>query len=260
VKTGFSISKIAAPPVIVHLQPMAWRSDGWPTMGTGVANDTASGEPVLTHAKPRVPTAPRTAPASSDEFNTPQLGLPWQWQANPPPACFSLTAQPGSLRLAAVAVPAAPSLYNAPHLLLQKFPAPAFTATTALDFSGARVGDEAGLIVFGYSYAWLGLRHTSAGRQLVQITHLDAHQSPAPIESASLAATAAQVRLRVTVSADAKCRFAYSFDGHAFTAFGSEFQATVAKWVGAKVGLFASAASASATPGHADFDYFRITP
>jgi beta-xylosidase len=157
-------------------------------------------------------------------------------------------------------VPAAPSLYDAPHLLLQKFPAPAFTATTALDFSGAHAGDEAGLIVFGYSYAWIGLRSTSAGLQLVQLTHIDAHQSPAPTESASLAAPSAKVLLRVTVSADATCRFAYSFDGHAFTPFGPAFQATVAKWVGAKVGLFASAASGSATPGHADFDYFRITP
>jgi beta-xylosidase len=245
---------------IVHLQPMAWRSDGWPTMGTGVATDTACGEPVLIHTKPRVPGSPATAPATTDEFNTPHLDLQWQWQANPPSACFSLAAQPGSLRLAAVAVPAAPSLYDAPHLLLQKFPAPAFTATTALDFSGAHAGDEAGLIVFGYSYAWIGLRSTSAGLQLVQLTHIDAHQSPAPTESASLAAPSAKVLLRVTVSADATCRFAYSFDGHAFTPFGPAFQATVAKWVGAKVGLFASAASGSATPGHADFDYFRITP
>lgn len=244
---------------IVHLQPMAWRTDGWPTMGTGVAAAIASGEPVLTHTKPRLPAAPAAAPATGDEFNAPQLGLQWQWQANPPPACFSLSVRPGSLRLAAFAVPASPSLYDAPHLLLQKFPAPAFTVTTALDFSGAHAGDAAGLIVFGYSYAWIGLRYTSAGLQLVQITHVDAHQSPALTESASLAAPSAKVLLRVTVSADAKCRFAYSLDDHAFTSFGSELQATVAKWVGAKVGLFAVAGSATAGTGHADFDFFRVT-
>lgn len=244
---------------IVHLQPMTWRADGWPAMGTAVATDAATGEPVLTHAKPHADTSACTAPATSDEFDSPQLGRQWQWQANPQSAWCSLTAHPGSLRLAAIGPPAAPSHYDTPHLLLQKFPAPAFVATTVLDFASSRVGDEAGLIVFGYSYAWIGLRRTPDGLRLVQITHLDAHQSPAPHESASLAAPSAPVFLRVTVSPEAKCRFAYSHDGRSFTSFGPAFQATVAKWVGAKVGLFAAARSNHAAAGYADFDFFRVT-
>jgi len=68
----------------------------------------------------------------------------------------------------------------------------------------------------------------------------------------------------VTVASGAKCRFAFSHDGDSFTAFGDEFQATAGKWVGAKVGLFASGApelpaEASAKAGHADFDFIRFT-
>jgi len=84
------------------------------------------------------------------------------------PTGIPLGARPGSLRLFAVTASGAVGYYDAPHLLLQKFPAPAFTVTTLLDFSTTRVGDEAGLMVFGYSYAWIGLRRTSSGLLLVR--------------------------------------------------------------------------------------------
>jgi beta-xylosidase len=265
---------------------MAWRPDGWPAMGTGVATGPEQGEPVLVHSKPRVSpgdaTPPsRFGPATSDEFDSPQLGRQWQWQANPSARWFSLTANPGSLRLAAVAAPSAGTFerpsptnrYDAPNLLLQKLPAPAFTATTVLDFSGASEGDEAGLIVFGYSYAWIGLRKTASGLRLVQMTCVNAHQSNPERESASIVTSVQRFFLRVTVADDATCRFAYSREGESFTVFGDEFQATVGKWVGAKVGLFASGAPGlptevsakagtpsvgSAKEGHADFDFFRL--
>jgi len=54
--------------------------------------------------------------------------------------------------------------------------------------------------------------------------------------------------------------FAFSVDGAKFTAAGKDFQATAGKWVGAKVGLFASAGVGPASGGHADFDFFRFTP
>ena len=246
---------------VVHLEPMSWRADNWPTMGTGVASGAEKGEPVLTYKKPSSKSDVVAAPAADDEFNAPKLGLQWQWQANPLPGFFSLTAAPGALRLACIAAPSATSLYDATNLLLQKFSAPAFTATTALDFSGAsRAGDEAGLIVFGYSYAWIGLRRDTTGVRLVQVSNVDANKPSTERESAALTVASGKVFLRVTVGADAKCRFAYSLDGKAFTPFDDELQATVGRWVGAKVGLFAASAPGSASSGHADFDFFRLTP
>ena len=153
---------------VVHLEPMAWR-DGWPVMGTGVETGAAVGEPVLSYRKPAVPPPAPTEPATSDEFDSPPLGLQWQWQANPRPDFLSLSARPGSLRLACLPAPSARGLYNAPNLLLQKFPAPAFSGTTTLSFAAAADGDEAGLIVFGYSYAWIGLRKTAPGLRPVPL-------------------------------------------------------------------------------------------
>ena len=217
---------------------------------------------MLTHAKPKATSPATAAPATSDEFNSLALGQQWQWQANPRPEFFSLATANGALRLACVAAPSPTSLYDAPNLLLQKFFAPAFTATTVVEFASARDGEEAGLIVFGYNYAWIGLRKTATGLRVVQITNVDANKPSAERESASLAATANRVFLRVTVAADAKCRFAYSADGQSFTPLGDELQATVARWVGAKVGVFAASTSGSASSGqgHADFDFFHVTP
>ncbi len=233
---------------VVHLQPVAWK-DGWPVIGVDPDGD-GRGEPVLVHAKPVAATTLVIEPPTSDEFASTSLGLQWQWQANPQPAWLSLAARPGFLRL--FAQPAAhENLYHAPHLLLQKFPAPEFTITTRMDFHpGATNHPTAGLIIFGYDYAWIGVRD---GR-VVQIAARHASESPAFEETAGPSATAT-VFLRVTVARDAECRFSYSTDGENFTPLGAAFHARVSRWVGAKAGLFASGASEA----FADFDWFRVS-
>lgn len=244
---------------VVHLQPMSWGADSWPRMGTGVATGAETGEPVLTHEKPAVPPTPVAVPMTSDEFDSPQLGLQWQWQANPRSGWHSLTARPGWLRLKSVALPPGASLYDAPNLFLQKFTGPRFTATTLLDGSAA---DTAGLMVFGYRYAWLGVTPVADGRRLTLRVSADASKGGPEIEVAGLALPATKVHLRVTVDDSARCRFAYSVGGKVFVPIGDVFEASVAKWVGAKVGLFATARPApdTAAPGHADFDFFHLTP
>jgi hypothetical protein len=62
------------------------------------------------------------------------------------------------------------------------------------------------------------------------------------------------------VRAGAKCRFDYSLDGRTFLPLGEEFTAKVSRWVGAKVGVFALTAPAATSTGHADFDWFHLSP
>ncbi|HEX2853948.1 MAG TPA: glycoside hydrolase 43 family protein [Opitutaceae bacterium] len=249
---------------VVHLQPMAWRSDGWPAMGTAVETGAEKGEPVLVHNKPAVASASKKGvpgqPATSDEFDAPTPGLQWQWQANPRPDWLSFTAQPGSARLTSVAAPAENTLWLAPNLLMQKFPAPAFTATTRLKFSPAAEGESAGLIVFGYDYGWVGLRRSAAGTHLVAILNKAADKQGVETMVAAIAVDTDAVFLRVTVSADGQCRFYYSKDGEAFLPLDATFKASVSRWVGAKVGIFASSAPGAKKTGFADFEWFRITP
>lgn len=232
---------------IVHLQPVRWEND-WPLMGTGVVTGAATGDPVLVHKKPALPPQPVAVPPTSDGFNSPALGLQWQWQANPGKDWVSLTAKPGALRLFAQPEPAPGNLYDSPALLMQKFPALEFSMTTLLEASTAA---QSGLIVFGYDYAWIGLRDG----KLVQVTVMKASEKPVATEQVAPEKVTGLVHLRVTVTDGGQCRFSYSLDGKTFSSLGGVFTANVGRWVGAKAGLFAAGRE-----GHADYDSFLVGP
>jgi beta-xylosidase len=243
---------------VVHLQPVAWK-DGWPVIGTDPDGDGA-GEPVPSFRKPATGTSRGiVVPATSDDFEDPRLGLQWQWQANPRPEWHSLGDSPGVLRLRAQPMAAPGNLHPQPNLLLQKLPAPELRAETTLRLAARAPGDKAGLIVFGDSYAWIGVESTATGPRIRQMVAKDAHTGGIEVEVASAALGSVSVRLRVDVGEGARCRFSYSEDGHSFTPLGEVFQATQGRWMGAKVGLFAVAAEAPAR-GHADFEHFQVAP
>jgi beta-xylosidase len=225
-------------------------------MGTDLDGD-GRGEPVAEWRRPDLAAAAAAVPATSDEFDAPRLGLQWQWQANPRETWASLAARPGSLRLAAQPAPG-PNLWLAPHLLLQKWPALEFTVTAAMRFEPAGPEEAAGLVVFGHDYAWIGLQRTERGRRLAVRTCAEARNGTAEKEAAGLDLDRSEVWLRVEVAAGGRCRFAYSVDGRAFTPLGGEFLARPGHWIGAKVGLFASAPPGAARAGHADVDWFRV--
>ncbi len=255
---------------VVHLQPMAWHDD-WPVIGDDADGD-GKGEPVLTYRKPNVGhTVPATAPQTSDDFDAAQLGRQWQWNANPQASWASLTAHPGFLRLVCQPAPAkrndlSPSddnLYDAPNFLLQKFPAPEFTVTTKMEFHPHAPGDTAALAVFGYDYALLGLRRTAAGSRVVLIVNTGADKLGArEKEVAEVEATSNTVYLRVEVKRvgnDPWCHFSYSFDNRKFSALGEPFKASLDRWVGARMGLIATANPSGSADGYADFDWFSVT-
>jgi len=254
---------------VVHLEPMIWRDDDWPVIGDDPLH-SGKGQPVLVHAKPRVSfPGPVITPQTSDEFDGPALGLQWQWNANPQAGWASFSTRPGRLRLASVPAPrtrndgspAVNNHYDAPNFLLQKFPAPEFTVTTLMEFSPAADGEFAGLAVFGYDYAILGVRRTPGGLHLVYVVNQGANR-PGAVEREITGpdATRSPVYLRVNVSSGAICRFAWSFDNQSFTSIGGPFKASVDRWIGAKVGLIASAEPSATQTGHADFGWFHVTP
>jgi beta-xylosidase len=241
---------------VVHLQPLAWTDDGWPKLGK--PNARGGGEPVLTHAKPAQLASPPLGLATSDNFSGPKLGLQWQWEANPQPTWASLSARANTLRLECVPLRQR-SLWHAGNLLLQKFPAPSFEVTVGLEFAAEAEGDRAGLVVFGYDYAWIGLRRDGDRLSVVYATCPNAHEGRDEHDLAVTSTTTTKIELRVTVSADARCEFAYRIGTTPFIAIAASFQARPAKWVGAKVGLFASAKEKPSAPGHADFTALRLS-
>jgi beta-xylosidase len=243
---------------VVHLQPLTWRSDGWPVMGTD-PDGNGRGEPVLTARKPQVArTHPVAVPRTSDEFEGPRLGLQWQWQANPRPGWMSLGARRGALRLFAHPTPG-PNLWMTPHLLLQKWPAPEFVATTSVALAAAAEGERTGLIVWGHDYAWVGIHKTATGHRLSVRTAQNAKDATPEHELAGVNVSQKDAVLRVTVGNGGSCQFSYRLDGREFIALGPSFQARPGHWIGAKVGVFATAAPDAAAMGHVDIDWFNVT-
>jgi beta-xylosidase/pectate lyase len=255
---------------VVHLQPMQWRPDGWPVMGTDPDGD-GRGEPVRTHAKPKMREAARLeVPAATDEFDQPAIGLQWQWQANPRGAWTSLAAVPGSLRLFSQAAPTSESLWLVPNLLLQKLPAEQFTATTVLTFSPKSDGESAGLVVFGPDYAWVGLRRVNGELRLVVRSLKNAKDATGDSPEQELVnepAPGPEVALRVSMTPGGVYRFSVGqASGRSTTAgladvrpIGPEFTARAGDWVVAKVGLFAVGKPGATGLGYADWEYFRVT-
>jgi len=107
---------------VVHLQPLKWVND-WPEIEACTECGAAGFSPPDGGLKAAAPL--------DDEFDSPRLGLQWQWLANPSPDWYSIRG--GKLRL------------RTPNPLLQKFPAEAFTVTVRV----AKAHGPAGLIVSG---------------------------------------------------------------------------------------------------------------
>ncbi|MGB8369445.1 MAG: glycoside hydrolase 43 family protein [Limisphaerales bacterium] len=234
---------------VVHLQPVTWK-DGWPFMGRDL-DGNGIGEPVLHCRKPAIGHGSSVAiPQTSDEFDSPTLGLQWQWQANHQDHWHSLTARPGWLRLFQQTVSDS-NLAGTPHLLLQKFPARSFVAETLMDFTPQIPGQEAGLVVMGRTHAALVIRCASGKKQIVfrnngkdeGIRNFSGHR----------------IKLRVEVAAGGLCAFSFAEEDN-FMAVRESFQATAGHWIGAKVGIYALKREPKNPAGHADFKYFRFLP
>ncbi|PYS84129.1 MAG: glycoside hydrolase [Acidobacteria bacterium] len=244
---------------VVHLQPMRWVND-WPVIGSDADGD-GTGEPVLTYKKPNVGrTWPVVTPPDSDEFDENGLGPQWQWQANPQPNWAFPAGGLGFLRLFNVPLPEDfRNFWDVPNLLLQKFPAPEFTVTTRVTFTPRADDEETGLIVMGQDYAYLAVKKKPEGLSISQTICKDAESHAKGREGAGVALKGNTFYLRVKVSQNAVCDFSYSTDGTNFSPVGEPFKARQGKWVGAKVGLFATGTGKAREYGYADFDWFRVS-
>jgi len=240
---------------IIHLQPVHWIND-WPEMGV---EKNGKREPVPTYKKPDVgSTYPVVNPVESDEFDLPELGLQWQWNANPKDPWIMPTNM-GFLRLYAIPLPANYiNFWNVPNLLLQKFPAEEFTATTKLTFSAIGDGEKTGLIVMGHDYSYISINKKGTGYTVSQTVCMDAEKKTPENIIAEIPVKDNMLYLRVTVTKQAVCKFSYSIDGKKFTALGESFQAKAGRWIGAKVGIFAINPNEKGNLGYCDFDWFRI--
>ena len=247
---------------VVHLQPVDWNS-GWPVMGK-------KGEPVTTYKKPESSSTLISNPVESDEFNTPTLGLQWQWQANYDEK-YGVPTAFGTFRIYTHKLEEGwKNLWLVPNMLLQKTPADQFTVTTKLRLTSKADGQFGGLMMMGLDYSALVVRRSGQEFQLVQMTCKAADKGMAQTEHviATLKPTAVDktdykpgihedIYLRLKVN-DSKVQFAYSLNGKTYQDCGDEFQMKEGKWIGAKFGYVAAETDLKCDRGWIDADWIHV--
>ncbi|MFR9164872.1 MAG: glycoside hydrolase 43 family protein [Dysgonomonas sp.] len=244
---------------ITHLQPMVWKND-WPVIGEDKDGD-GCGDPVLKYKKPNMgKTYPIATPAESDEFNNNTLGLQWEWHGNPQSWWYFTNQEKGCLNLYSVPVSSDyKSLWDVPNLLLQKTPAPEFTATMKLTFvpDPRFTGERTGLVMMGMDYALLSFENVGDGYTLSQAECLKADKGGKEKINASVNITDPAIYLRIKVK-DGVCEFYYSSDNKKYTLLGNKFTAKEGKWIGAKIGTFCTRPKPINDGGRVEIDWFRL--
>lgn len=242
---------------VVHLQPMQWVNN-WPVIGADKDGD-GIGEPVLTYKKPNVGKSyPVATPPDSDEFNTATLGLQWQWHANPQ-VYWGFPSTMGYYTLFCRPQPKeGGNLFDVGNLLLQKFPAETFTATTKMTFNARFDHEQTGLVIMGLDYSYLKVKQSEGKLYISQVVCKDADKKGVETESAPVALKNNTFYLQVKVTPGGKCDFSFSEDGEKYTGVGRVFTAREGKWIGAKLGFLALRNGIINDAGSVRVDWIRI--
>ena len=248
---------------VVHLNPMTWK-DEWPVIGDDRDGD-GCGDPVSVWQKPAIKGKHTViTPPESDRFDSNKLGLQWQWHANYLPSWYFADAANSRLRLFSQPLPAGyVNLWDVPNMLMQKFPAPNFTATAKVRFTPSTLycGERAGLVVMGYDYAALTFENTKDGVLLSLNECLKARNGAAETVTSTPLSVTGDLFLRVQVSerkGEAICTFSYSIDGKKFIILDDEFAAQPGRWIGAKMGFFVTRPVMTQDAGYLDVYDFNV--
>jgi len=268
---------------IVHLQPVSW-VDGWAVMGENASD--YCGEPVAVYKKPNVVSVDAGKGMSgecaeevcyleaSDDFASEKLNLMWQWLGNPKEEFYSLTANPGHLRLYCKNPTGAaePILWDNANVLTQKLVCPHFRAESCLRISGLLEKEQAGMVMMGGDYAYLGVRMTGGVKSLILSQSADKKdgaikangQSTEKEETITTLAALAREQEKVWLVFEIRemeqttvFLMKYSLDGENYVDVPVDFMPSDHTWVGAKIGLFATVLGAE-VGGYADFEYIHV--
>jgi beta-xylosidase len=236
------------------LEPVEW-IDGWPIIGKDVDGD-GIGEPVLASEKP-IGGFQVNAPPTDDEFDSPVMGIQWEWNHNPRDTHWSLTDRPGWLRLrAGKPVPAregykmhdGPLFWRVYNTISQRIMGTSKgVAVARFDLSGMKPGQHAGFVRFGGVCHLLGVKMERSGEK--KLLFMDKHGKV--VHGPEIDSGYLFVR---TTNIGNQAFFEYGFDGKSYTRLGPEFTLEFGRWTGDRLGFFCWNDDET---GYIDIDWFR---
>ena len=225
---------------IPTLQPLRWVED-WPILG----DDTIPVKEFTVNLRP----SGENRVWASDEFDSEELDLVWQWNHKPVDSAWSLSARPGWMRLTTSGI--ATGLSNARNTLTQRTVGPGCYSEVKLDASGLKPGDHAGLCAFQSHYCAVEVESDPEG-----VHYLVARDYEGEIFREEITVDEVYLKLIYDFNDDV-VRMAYSLDGEEWYAFeeAMEMRYTLDYFTGYRSALYNYATLEAG--GHADFDYFH---
>lgn len=252
---GFVMKDQGAIGRVTYMSPIFWEND-WPVWGT---KDEPNKVPA--RASKPVQDKPIMRPATSDEFNTPTLGLQWEWNHNPDNARWSLTERAGYLRLHPT-----PSerFWTARNTLTQKAQGPTCSGVVKLDLEKLQEGDVVGFGTLGKYNGHISAS-CSGDKFLLTMRVVTANDPDEKVDTrvTDEAFDGSTLYLRTDMDfRKNKAKCFYTADGQNWKNLGGEFSLAFdwqrATFQGQQFAIFAFSSKPDST-GCADVDWFHFT-
>lgn len=211
---GFVMKDCGAVGRMTFICPIFW-TNNWPVWGT----PEAPGKVPTTARKP-IQGKPICQPATSDEFDSPTLGLQWQWNHNPDDSRWSLTERPGFLRLHPTQTT---NFWFARNTLTQKGQGPWSHGEVKFDLSHLKPGDICGFGTLGKVNGHIAVNSGSDGRLFLSMNvAVDASTNETRVAANPISTKTIYLRTDLDfVHSKGTC--AYSLDDKQWTNLGDEF-------------------------------------
>ena len=200
-------------------------------------------------------TAPGYGMVTSDDFESSELALEWQFNHNPDNKNWSLSANPGFYRITTSRTDS--RVVTAKNTLTQRSFGPKSSGRTLVDGTGMKDGDMAGLVALQDDKGFVALAKDGGSYKVVMYTgNKDGEK-----QAASQALSGSKVYLRIDFDLPidrGTAYFYYSTDGNTWTKIGSDVKLNydLHMFVGVRWGLFNFATKQAG--GYADFDWFKV--
>jgi beta-xylosidase len=248
---------------MVSLVPITW-DKGFPLIGLPGNLRKAPN----TWIKPNTSHTQKPAPTyvPDDNFNGGKMNRHWQWNHVPEDSKWSLTENPGVLRLHSLP---AKNFWTARNSLCQRPPGPESIMTVELDTTGLVAGDHAGLALLSSPYAWIGIVKSADNSTLQMYESPNmrrgfgrrtaaSNQTNAPAISSIAPPKHLWLRVHCNFDND-QAVFSWSADGKKFTALGKPFTMTfqLTTFQGVRPSLF-NFNTDDHPGGYADFDNYTV--